>query len=424
MNFSLKESFISEIFRILSINIDKVNYLNFSLSKSTYNNTQINQFLSEFEYDLKLIYDILKQYQNESNFQNNYEHLNQEKGKNNYLNLTERIKNHYYLNNLEETNKNNNNNNENENKENKKYNLTINILTDKYLNSGKKLNKKFNKSSSCKLYKKKLSKNLIKNLKKMTLKGNFFSDRINEKILSDNKTMTYLTDYSSKNNSNETYKNKFRTNIDKNKASLKHLNNLYKFYDDFFLKNNAKIEYDKIPINNNKANLYNHINNYHSYNSHRSYEKNILEENKKQNDINYMSHYNYYIKDFEKNNNRMKEIITKKIIAQILQDNNKLKELKKNFGNDIGLKLLDGVLDNKLINNVYDFLEKHEYIEDKNLFRGSKYNYRNYKYENNNNSKNGILSFRDFIKDKKCHKYKKINFNDYSDIYNKIPLSN
>ena len=423
MNFSLKESFISEIFRILSINIDKINYLNFSLSKSTFNNTKINQFLSEFEYDLKLIYDILKQYQNESNFQNNYEHYNQEKGKNNYLNLTERIKNHYYLNNLEETNK-NNNNNENKNKENKKYNLTINILTDKYLDSGKKLNKKFNKSSSCKLYKKKLSKNLIKNLKKMTLKGNFFSDRINEKILSDNKTMTYLTDYSSKNNSNETYKNKFRTNIDKNKASLKHLNNLYKFYDDFFLKNNAKIEYNKIPINNNKANLYNHINNYHSYNSHRSYEKNILEENKKQNDINYMNHYNYYIKDFEKNNNRMKEIITKKIIAQILQDNNKLKELKKNFGNDIGLKLLDGVLDNKQINNVYDFLEKHEYIEDKNLFRGSKYNYRNYKFENNNNSKNGILSFRDFIKDKKCHKYKKINFNDYSDIYNKIPLSN
>ena len=99
-------------------------------------------------------------------------------------------------------------------------------------------------------------------------------------------------------------------------------------------------------------------------------------------------------------------------------------ELKKNFGNDIGLKLLDGILDNKQINNVYDFLEKHEYIEDKNLFRGSKYNYRNYKYENKNNSKNGILSFRDFIKDKKCHKYKKINFNDYSDIYNKIPLSN
>ena len=101
MNFSLKESYISEIFRLLTINIDKVNYLSFSLSKSNYNNVKVNQFLSEFQYDLKQIYDILKQIQYESDYQNENEQFKQEKRKNIYLNLSDRTNRHYSLNNLE-----------------------------------------------------------------------------------------------------------------------------------------------------------------------------------------------------------------------------------------------------------------------------------------------------------------------------------
>ena len=427
MNFSLKESYISEIFRLLTINIDKVNYLSFSLSKSNYNNVKVNQFLSEFQYDLKQIYDILKQIQYESDYQNENEQFKQEKRKNIYLNLSDRTNRHYSLNNLEESNKNNNEGKKN--KENKKYNLTINILSDKCYDYKKKMKKKFNKSCSCKLYKKKkLSKNLIKNLKKMTLRENLFSDRIKENIINENKLITYLTDYSTKNKNNDSYNNKLRANINKNKASLKHLNSLYKIYDDFLLKNNnfikkyTKFDYNKI-INQNKSNLHNNINdanNYHSYNPHYNYENNILEENNKQNEINYKDSYDDFIKDYEKKNNYMKETMTKKIISQILQDSNKLKEIKKNFGNDVCLKLLDGVLDNKQINNIFDFLEKYEHINDKNIFRGSKYNYRNYKYEYNDN-KNDLLLFSD----NKYHKYKKeISNDDYNFNYDKIPLSN
>jgi hypothetical protein len=74
-----------------------------------------------------------------------------------------------------------------------------------------------------------------------------------------------------------------------------------------------------------------------------------------------------------------------------LQNNNKLNELKKIFGSDIGQKLLDGVFNIKEINNIYDCIKKLDNKEEKNLFRGSKRSYRNYKYENNNNNKNDIL---------------------------------
>jgi hypothetical protein len=116
----------------------------------------------------------------------------------------------------------------------------------------------------------------------------------------------------------------------------------------------------------------------------------------------------------------MKEVMVKKIISQILQDNNKLNELKKNFGNDIGQKLLDGVLNIKEINNIYDFMKKTDNKEDKNLFRGSKRTYRNYKYENNSN-KNDILLLRDSNKD---NKYNEFNNNINDDNYYRELLSN
>ena len=150
MNFSLKESTFSEIYRILATNIDKVNYLNSSMVKSNNNYIKIKQFLSEFEYDLKLIYDILSQLQYESNNINRNEQFKSENRKNKHYSIFNKIKKQLRLNNFEENNR--NNHKDNKHKENKKYSLTINILSDKYFDTkGKgKMGKKFNKSCSCK----------------------------------------------------------------------------------------------------------------------------------------------------------------------------------------------------------------------------------------------------------------------------------
>ena len=435
MNFAIKETPFSEIYRILETNIDKVNYLNSSLIKSSYNHLKIKRFLNEFDYDLKLIYDILIQLQKESFYKNNNGEYKREKRKNNYLNLSDRIKKHLRLNDLEENNRNNYKGNKN--KDNKKYNFTINILSDKYFDSSRKMRKKFNKSNSCKSYRKKYSKNLIKNLKKINLRGNSYSQRNYEKN-NNNKIFSYLTDYSQKKRFDESYNNKFRTNIDKNKVSLKNLNTLYNYYDDLLRKNNNYVEnntnYEYSTSPTNKKDLDNNYD--HSTPFYKTYNLISTEENKNPEHINkndnniisedntnnsYMNCYYDYINFYERNNNYMKEEITKKIISQILQDSQKLDELKKKFGNDIGLKLLDGLLDNKEINDINDFIKKYENKEEKNLFRGSKHNYRNYKHDSNN--KNDILLLRNSIRDNKYHEFNNHN-NNHNYYNNKEPLSN
>ena len=443
MNYSLKESSLSEVFRIISINIDKVNYLSSTLINSHYNNLEIKQFLSEFEYDLKLIYDILREYK--YSFNNN-----KSSGLKNidYLKISDRIKKHLNLNDLEDCIR--NNYKDNKNKENKKYSLTINILSDKYFDSKRKTNKKFNKSKSCKSYKKKFSNNIIKNLK-MNLKGNYCcTEKRNENDFSEDKIQTYFTE-SSKEKRYKELNNKFRTNIDKNKASFKQLNTLYKYYDELLKKNNNQIENDNYEYNTistnrtNRLDLDNNDNNYNSpfyktYNiisseENKNQSKNIIEKETEDNYNNYRKKNYSYIRDYERNNNYMKEKINKKqinnekeiikkILSQILQDNNILNELKKRFGDDVSLKLLEGGFDINEINNIYDFLNKYENNinkneKEKNLFRGSKHYYKNYKHDNNNNN-NDILLLRG----------SKRNNNEYHDFYdyeydncNHIPFS-
>jgi hypothetical protein len=192
-------------------------------------------------------------------------------------------------------NNNRNNYKDNKNKENKKYSLTINILSDKYFDSKGKGRKKFNKSCSCKSYKKKLSKNIIKNLEKMKLRGSSYSKRNNDDDINDEKILTYLTDYSHKSGFSESYNNKFRKNIDKNKVSLKHLNTLYNHYDALLRKKNNYISnntnYENSTIPTNKLDLDNNINDFNNnYNYTTPFYKtyNIIstEENKNQDNIN------------------------------------------------------------------------------------------------------------------------------------------
>ena len=72
MNFFLRESSLNEIFRILSTNINKVRML---LIEKNFNLLIMKQFLHEFEYDLKLIYDILKENNNSFNYGNDSRQL-------------------------------------------------------------------------------------------------------------------------------------------------------------------------------------------------------------------------------------------------------------------------------------------------------------------------------------------------------------
>ena len=416
MNFLLKESSSNEIFRLLSTNIDKIRIL---MKEPNYNSFIIKQFLSEFEYDLLSIYDILQ----ENKYSYNLENYN--------LNFSERIRKNFNSNNFEEESKKHNNG---KNKRDKKYSFTINILSDKYFDSKKKNNKKFNKSNSCKSYRNKSLNNIIKNLKKNIKTNNNKNKRDINNIINDDK-QKYLTDYSfKKRKDNDESYNKFRTNINKNKASLNNLNTLYNHYDELLKKNNNQLTYNntynntnyeyenKFDLDKNDINI-DHPSNYR--------DKNILlsEENRYQNYYKNYNHMNYdYIKDYEKNTNYMKERtnkryinnndnsdIIKKIIIQIIDDGNILKELKKIYGNDIVKRLLNGELYNEEINDILLYLKKYDNIKkEKNLFRGSKY-YRNYKYDNNNKN-NDIFLLRN------C-KYNN-KFNDfYNSDYNNEPLS-
>ena len=416
MNFLLKESSSNEIFRLLSTNIDKIRIL---MKEPNYNSFIITQFLSEFEYDLLSIYDILQ----ENKYSYNLENYN--------LNFSERIRKNFNSNNFEEESK---KHNSGKNKRDKKYSFTINILSDKYFDSKKKNNKKFNKSNSCKSYRNKSLNNIIKNLKKNIKTNNNKNKRDINNIINDDK-QKYLTDYSfKKRKDNDESYNKFRTNINKNKASLNNLNTLYNHYDELLKKNNNQLTYNNTYNNTNyeyenKFDLdKNDINIEHPSNYR---DKNILlsEENRYQNYYKNYNHMNYdYIKDYEKNTNYMKERtnkryinnndnsdIIKKIIIQIIDDGNILKELKKIYGNDIVKRLLNGELYNEEINDILLYLKKYDNIKkEKNLFRGSKY-YRNYKYDNNNKN-NDIFLLRN------C-KYNN-KFNDfYNSDYNNTPLS-
>ena len=413
MNFFLRESSLNEIFRILSTNINKVRML---LIEKNFNLMIMKQFLHEFEYDLKLIYDILK----ENKYSFNYGNDNRQLENIDYLKLSERIKKHFHSNDSEEKGK---KYNKSKNKKNRKYGLTINILTDTYFDSAKKNNKKFNKSNSCKSYRNKSLSNIIKNLKKNINKNK--RDKVD--IIIDKK-LDYLTDYSFKKSYEtvETY-NKFRTNINKNKTSLKHLNSLYNYYDELLKKNNNQLTYNNnnYDYKNSVDSDRNDISN-DNLSNHRNNSVLLSEENKNQKDYKNDNHMNYdYIKDYERNTNYMKEKrnkllkdgyseTLKKIIIQLLDDGNTLKELKKNFGNDIAQRLLEGELDNEEINNIFLHLKKYDINKnkrekDKNLFRCSNY-YRNYKNDNN------ILLSRNY-------NYKN-NFNNYyNSVYNNIPLS-
>ena len=366
-------SSLSEIFRILSLNVNKVNYLRSALDNNRDNIfLKMKQFLSEFEYDLKIIYDILDEY-----IKDNSSQKNNHKNKALYLDDFQELFNHYEFKDKYSDKA----------KDNKKYNLTINICNDRYFDTKKGMPKKFNKSNSCKSYNKPLSKNIIKNLKRII--NNSYSERRNKN--KSYKNQNYLANKRMKDGDNYHLDNyKFRTNINKNKDSLKNLKKLCNYYNELINKNNY------IKTNNNINSIKLDLDN-ETYNNNIPYNHTLSEENKN----NFINNYNY-IKDYKNNirntyeikNYDNNKVIYQKIIKEIFDDNNKLNELKKLLGNNIGDKILKKNLNYNEINIINDYLENNNmnceiHKSDKNLFRKNYRNYRNYKEEE---YKNDIFS--------------------------------
>jgi len=91
--------------------------------------------------------------------------------------------------------------------------------------------------------------------------------------------------------------------------------------------------------------------------------------------------------DYVEENNHIE--IIQNIISLILLDNNKLIELKKYFGDDIGEKLLKGYISQEKLIKIIEIL-KNTNKNEKNLFRGARKKYKNY-YRYNHPNDNILL---------------------------------
>ena len=371
---ALNDKLFLEVYNIISSNRTKANFLRQSLlqniSYDNESNSKVLGFLGELEFDLKSLYDIIKDIQlsqnEEQNNNNNSEPVNEEKkgiGKT-YTITTEK---------KGTDNKNN-----------------LSKINNYYINSpmNKELNKTMQRSSSCneflfnnaennntaKLIRNKY--NYLNNLKARENKDNFSSSKaLSPKLNFDYDA--YFTDYTL------------------NKTNKKSLGN----YFDFLNKNSNKIE--KSPNNNydtnNKEDFnnkgINEINNYNNYKNKNIFtfseqkNKNDKEElnndmindnniiDNKENNIDYLNRndaiednkanfqrtYVYQRRNEEEEElERQKKEIIRNIISEIFQDAKKLNLLKKELGDDIGEKLLSGNINEKELFKVVEILKKYQ----------------------------------------------------------------
>lgn len=494
MSQSMNNSMIEEALKIILINKSKAKSLRISLINDADSDNpfilKIRRYLGEFEYDLKLLYDIINElnslYYNDQNNLNDSITNDQDKShisnntdsrasiqnfkKNNSFKMLSRYKKHLNLKDLDE----NEDSQLGNKKGNKTYSLTINICDDRHNYNSKqrkKYGKKINKSNSCKAFIRRnnlkkfdflkdenINKIIpnsyrIKNKKHQHYLGNNFLNNFDiedylynhkesskENRLNNNHNhYTYMTDYSSNDRNNKP--NLLNSNINKNRISLKNLNNICEHYNS--LLNNGKNQF----INNNQIpnenNLENHINDILTFRNSNNFQSNSIPkldlENIQNNNYNERDRLNYnlnnerntyeinYSNNFNKNDyiniknneeserqnilrnnylkrneivsnlnnniennkndifeeNKRNEII-QNIISILLQDTNKLNELKKYFGEEIGEKLLKGEVSQENLFKIVDILKAYQKNlkmnkNEKNLFRGSKKNYTHFR---------------------------------------------
>lgn len=490
MKKTLNDTIFNEAFKVISSNKSKANSLRLSLLNTiNYDNEiilKIRQYLGEFEYDLKILYDILKEiklsYDNYNTLQNSIskEQNEQDKSqiskdsKNEFENMRfiNEIKGKRYLKDMSnfEIIK----TKDKKGNKTKTYNLTINICDGRKNNSFSKkyYNKKISRSNSCRTYlgfknSKKYNFSINGNLnipnscKNKNMKfRNYLNNNFNNGIFdynnkqslrkkslnlnyeyypnltdfSKSKTVTkikkdlYDNDKNNISNNDQIPRNKNIENINEEDKN----NNLMNDYNYSDIKYNYRNDYnDNIyenDINDFKVRASSFDNNRHldykfdienNYNINYNERDNDIYNNENKLSLDENIDYNNFINHNEDNKSRLmlnliqnnnneiiknddeldeikrKEII-KNVITLVLQDNNRLNILQKYFGDNICENLLKGNLNQDSLYKIVEILKNYQSNpkkntkNDKNLFRGSRKNYKNW-VQRRFNQQNDIL---------------------------------
>ena len=387
---SINDKLFLEAFNIINSNKSKANFIRQSLlqnlSYDNDSNSKVIGFLGELEFDLKSLYDIIKDIQlSQNETQNNYynEPINEEKkeiGKT-YSIVTQKSGN---------DNKNN-----------------FSKINNYYINSpiNKELNRTLQKSSSCNefLFNNEENNNTAKLIRNKYNYLNNIRDRGKNNNLSSSKVLSpklnfdydaYFTDYSlkktSKNslgsyfdflkknsnklekNQNANYEDNNKENLNNNNQECREINN----YTDY--RNKNIFTFSEQKNKNSKEELNNNIilqNNSKINNIDNNNNKDYLTEDN--NNLNYPRTYVYQRRSIEEEElERQKKEILKNIISDIFQDGKKLNLLKKELGDDIGEKLLSGKISEKELYKVVEILKKNQenIMKRKKIIQKKKYN--------------------------------------------------
>ena len=380
---TLNDEVFLEAFNIISSNKTKANFLRQNLLQNYENeintNSKVIGYLGELEYDLKSLYDILK------DLQISYHEIHNiliNSNKNECFNEVKKGIGKTYSITSEKNNKNN--------------------FSKYYINSPikKDLNRTLQRSTSYNAF---LFDNNINNVnnenKQIRNKYNYLNNLKERRDSSNNLSLSkgtspklnfdydaYFTDYSL----NKMSKNSFGNNFDFLNNNINKYNyeeNNKENYD-----NNANKEInDDNNIKNKNNNIFTFSEQKNKNSDNDELNNNDIENNKRNNSINY-----YPIKEEEKKNiinikktyeyhkgrkeeeelEKQKKEIIKKIISEIFQDARKLNLLKNILGDDIGEKLLSGNINEKELFKVVEILKKNQEndYKKKKIFQKRKYN--------------------------------------------------
>ena len=343
---------MKEIEKIIDSNKLKASNLRntlLDLNQNVYTNElhfQIIQFLGEFEYDLKTLFELFIDFKSkiEINFQNNmnsiFSEINSLKKEN--LELKEKNKNK----NSEDNNHFYNTYKPRISKSNKNLSTTLNKMNN--INKNNNTEKAINKPTS--LYLNLKNPNIKKKLKEIIKNKNKSSNNNLNRTNINSEHRAYIR-HNSSNQKNE-------ENVERENLSL------YPYQ----RKQNANTE---MNFYLNKSNTSNNINRRKFFYDYDTYLTNLKKSSLYNSNINLIKYDNYMQnKNNTFNNNKpdLKKIARgkisldkekkRKIIFQIFQDEKLLNELKKQFGTDIENKLLNEDIDFKFFQKVEEIADK------------------------------------------------------------------
>ena len=348
------EIIMEEIEKIIDTNKTKASNLRncvINLNQNIYNNEfhfQLIQFLGEFEYDLKTLFELFIDFKSklEFNFQNNmnsvFSEINSLKKENTSLkDIIEKYENKKSLENSPKYNK---GYKSRFSKSNKSFHIS---LRQKNIDEEKN---NMNKQNS-------LNYNLI-------LKNPNIKKRIKEMLKNRNKNVNNKNiNKTSNNNEYRNYRNYIKKSQSVKGKEKKEKSNIN--LHPYQRKQNTNSE---INFYLNKSNTSNNLNRRKFFYDYDTYLTNIKQNNLYNTNSNFIKYDNYLnkkdLKEIARGNIIDKEK-KRKIFFDVFQDDKILDELKKKFGKDLERKLLEDNVDFKLYEKIEDFVKK---IKNKNYY--------------------------------------------------------